>query len=231
MYRLLPLFLVLLYPGTTWSTTPSPAPLGDKEILAVLEEPFVYDSKDEMTLGKALRHIHETAKLEIFIDHRALKEVNVSVDSSVKFRLPFPLSLRDALDYLLKQHGLTWIVKNEMLTITTPKKAKGEWYSRTYYVGDLLQTTPPIKLPPTDPVDFAPIIDYIQTMVTPESWKEGGGSIQEYYPNLSLVIRQCEEEHDQIVELLSRLRKSKDLQIMFDCEVLTPTAGFKKGPV
>jgi len=231
MLRLLPfvLFAVLmLFPavrGLRCAT--SPALWANDEML---EEPFLCDFKEEISFQQALKHISETTKLSFFLDHPALRDVNVTSETRVKFRLPFPLPLRDALDYLAKQTGTAWGVKDGIVTITSPKKANGELFMRTYYVGDLLGAVPIPNDQGIQPqADFGPLMDYIQTMVAPESWKDGG-EIREYYPNLSLVVRQREEQHAEIAELLKRLRKYNDLQISFECEVLAASSGYKQTP-
>ncbi len=241
---------IVVHPRATVSMTTPPAlyaaklPVREREIYALLEEPFSCDFKEPITLGKALQHISKTTGIEIDVDHPALREIDVTTEKPVKFQLPFGLRLRDALDYLLKQHGLTWTINNEMLSITTPNRAQGEYYPKTYYVGDLLHAIP---IPPqkhdespnkaaapnfgaeTQRVDFTPLMDYIRTMVSPDSWKNGG-EIMEYYPNLSLVIKQRETEHADIVELLKRLRKMNGIQITFECKNLTSMASDPKTP-
>ncbi|MCL2743741.1 MAG: hypothetical protein FWE67_07815 [Planctomycetaceae bacterium] len=234
MYRLLlPLLLLVLCPGTTWSTNLLPSHLTQDEILATLDEPFTCDFKDEISLAEALSYIGKTTNIEIDVDNAALKELGITTKSPVKFRLPFPLPLRDALNYLVKQHGIDWNVVenntgNNVLLITSQQNSdrREPYRSEYYFVGDFLQTATP-TLPPKhgEPIasqpekDLAPLIDYIKIMIAPESWKDG--DIQGYFPNSSLVVRQREDVHEQIVKLLNRLRKIRDTQVMF--EFLTPT--------
>jgi len=208
-----------------------------------LDAPFACDFNAEIPLGEALQHVHKTTTIELFIDHPALREADITMKTPVKFRLPFLLPLRDVLDYLAKQTGTAWTVKEGMITITSPEKAKGEWLSKAYYVGDLLGV--PLATVPVVPIAGSPeaerlrerftgIIDYIQTMVAPESWENG--AISEYYPNLSLVVRQREEQHEEIAGLLQRIRKFKEIQVMFDAEApvqigyIVETAPFDSPP-
>jgi general secretion pathway protein D len=71
--------------------------------------------------------------------------------------------------------------------------------------------------------DFGAIIDLITETVEPESWDDWGGpgSISEFEGNLSLVIRQTEDVHNEIAELLQQLRKMQDLQITIEVRFIT----------
>lgn len=193
--RLLP--LLLLFATTVYAEGPGTAL--HCVSLAALDTPFSCDLKDEITFEKAVLLIQKSANVPIFV-------VSVSVETPVKFRLPFQVTHRDALDYLTKQVGLVWVYEDEMIKITTPEKAKGQLIFANYYVGDLLGT--PTNHPQDDQLHerFTAITDYIKTMVAPESWKDGYEDMMPYFPTRSLVVRQHKEEHAKIVELLNRLR-------------------------
>ena len=207
-----------------------PAQRAAMEIIEKLHEPFSYDSEKPIAFGAALKLVNEKTQIPIFIDWGALKEKNVDEKTLVKFRLPVTMPLKDALEYLLRQHDLVWVVKNEMLQITVKNKAS-DYVTKTYYVGDLLQLPanfkPGMHFDPaeTTKIPFGPLMDYILTMVAPETWKGDGtftdgniGEMMEYYPNLSLVVRQTEDVHAQIIELLKNLRQHVGVQIAFEAE-------------
>ena len=54
--------------------------------------------------------------------------------------------------------------------------------------------------------DYLPIVDLIKSTIDSENWGKDGISISPYVQNLSLVINQTPEVHDQIQELLVKLR-------------------------
>ena len=54
--------------------------------------------------------------------------------------------------------------------------------------------------------DFLPIVDLIQSTIDSESWGEDGKSISPYPQNLTLVICQTPAIHEQIRDLLAKLR-------------------------
>ena len=61
--------------------------------------------------------------------------------------------------------------------------------------------------------DFDTLIDLITSTVRPQTWSEmgGPGTITGFDTNLSLVISQTQEVHEEIADLLVQLRKSARL--------------------
>ncbi|MDR3111021.1 MAG: hypothetical protein LBU65_15230 [Planctomycetaceae bacterium] len=75
--------------------------------------------------------------------------------------------------------------------------------------------------------DFGQLIDLIMAVVDPTSWDENDEvNIMEYYNNLSLIIRQTEDAHAEIIELLNQLRKLHDLQITVEVRFITLNDNF-----
>ena len=91
--------------------------------------------------------------------------------------------------------------------------------------------------------DFQPLISLIKNSIAPGTWSddhspadlsggygqgaggggggaggapEGVGSIMPFYLNISLIIRQTSEVHDEIVDLLRQLRRLQDLQVSIE---------------
>lgn len=71
--------------------------------------------------------------------------------------------------------------------------------------------------------DFDSIKHLIVSTIEPESWDEAGGpgSMTQYEPTLSLVIRQTQKVHDEIRDLLQQLRRLQDLQVTVECRFIT----------
>lgn len=76
--------------------------------------------------------------------------------------------------------------------------------------------------------DFDKLIDLIKTTVKPETWDDGGGTgtISSFNVNLSLVVSQTQEVHEQIANLLEQLRRLQDLQITIECRFITLSDSF-----
>ncbi|REK17213.1 MAG: general secretion pathway protein GspD [Planctomycetota bacterium] len=71
--------------------------------------------------------------------------------------------------------------------------------------------------------DFDSLIELITTTVKPQTWDEvgGPGSISPFENNLSLVINQTEDVHEEIVDLLEQLRRNQDLQVTIEVRFIT----------
>ncbi len=76
--------------------------------------------------------------------------------------------------------------------------------------------------------DFDSLIELITTTVSPESWDEvgGPGSISGFETNLSLVVSQTQEVHEQLAELLTQLRRLQDLQVTIEVRFITLNDNF-----
>jgi general secretion pathway protein D len=76
--------------------------------------------------------------------------------------------------------------------------------------------------------DFGPIIDLITTTISPDSWDDvgGPGSISGFDTNLSLVVSQTQEVHEQIADLLEQLRRLQDLQVTIEVRFITLSDNF-----
>jgi len=71
--------------------------------------------------------------------------------------------------------------------------------------------------------DFESIKELITTTVNPPSWDAAGGSgsIREFENNLTLVISQTQDVHEEIVDLLEQLRRLQDLQVTIEVRFIT----------
>lgn len=280
-------------------------PETENEILQKLERPVTLNFDRPMQLEEVLKILSGQTGVDIIVDWAALRDVDITSDQLITIQLMKEIKLRSVLNVILEPYHLAYVVKNEMLNITSAAKAKGELYVKTYYVGDLImgmnmdhtrnpydlnsaldraiqtqsghaktrgvtggiplsnnnntkidpgvlasmgnsnlmaQTfagtmpgginsngingmgtgfgTPQTGTAGGSQADFGDIMDLIEAVVSPDSWDEGG-EMMEYYPNLSLVVRQTEEVHAEIVDLLAQLRKLNDLQIAVEVRYIT----------
>ena len=76
--------------------------------------------------------------------------------------------------------------------------------------------------------DFDSLIQLITATIQPESWDEvgGPGSVQPFETNLSLVVSQTQEVHEQIVDLLEQLRRMQDLQVTIEVRFIRLSDSF-----
>lgn len=76
--------------------------------------------------------------------------------------------------------------------------------------------------------DFHTLVDLITSVVEPDSWTEvgGHGSIKSNETTLSLVIRQTQQVHQEIIDLLEQLRRLQDLQITIEVRLINVSDRF-----
>ena len=71
-------------------------------------------------------------------------------------------------------------------------------------------------------LEFAPLVELIRASVATDTWgrENGPARIVTYPGNLSIVIRQTAEAHDEIADLLSALRKEHNLMVVADARIV-----------
>lgn len=92
----------------------------------------------ETPLQDAVDYLKDFHAIEIQLDQRALEDDGLGSDTPVTGTLK-GMSLDSALKLLLSKYGLTSIVHNGVLLITTPNAVAGMIELRVYDVGDLVQ--------------------------------------------------------------------------------------------
>ncbi|MGA2035469.1 MAG: hypothetical protein ABSG68_24740, partial [Thermoguttaceae bacterium] len=235
-------------------------------------------------------------------------------DQPITLELRQEVMLKSALDLILEPLRLSYVVKNEVLKITSEQKRAGQVYTVTYPVGDLVMPIPnfvaspnmglagaynngmaaigangggnmfngalstplsvvasregkggsgainpsllaqlsahqssgggsgaaggpapnlPLGLGPGglgggNQADFDSLIDLITSTVQPTTWDTvgGPGSIAPFETNLSLVVSQTQEVHEEIVDLLEQLRRMQDLQVTIEVRFITLNDSF-----
>jgi hypothetical protein len=147
--------------------------------------------------------------VEIQLDTKVLEEASIGIDTPVTRNL-HDTTLRSGLRLMLGALDLTYIIKDEVLLITTPDKASNELVTKIYPVGDLV--TP--RSGALGGKDFKPLIEAIRSTLAPTTWDEVGGpaSIVPLAQARSLIISHTDEVHDQVAHLLSGLRQARDAQ-------------------
>ena len=94
-------------------------------------------------LEEALNYLEDLHHIEIWVDRQALQDEGVATDQQVSLVMT-GISLRSALRLLLEPLGLTYLIEDEVLKITTQAKADEKLSTRVYPVADLVI---PIRIP------------------------------------------------------------------------------------
>ena len=177
-------------------------------IVRALEQPIDLEFV-ETPLADVVAYLQNTAKIPILVDRKAVDDVGVQTDTPVTIYLK-GLKLRSALNHMLHNLDLTWIVQDEVLLITTAEQAGATLQTRVYEVGDLVAARDE-QLRPYN--DFDQLIEMITSTVKPTSWDTvgGPGSIASFEAAgiTALVVSQTQQNHEEIDRLLADLRKIK----------------------
>jgi uncharacterized membrane protein YgcG len=91
----------------------------------------------ETPLKEAIQFIQDQHNVPIVIDAKTLTDAGLTIDTPVTKSLK-GITLRSALRLLLKDLDLTYVVRDEVLQITTPDKAAEQVTTKVYPVGDLV---------------------------------------------------------------------------------------------
>src|SRR5262249_38661697 len=134
--------------------------------------------------------------ISVYLDQEALDAEGISIDRPVTIKLQ-DVALKTALTLLLKQAHLTYVVKDDVLQITTEAEARGKLMTRTYPVADLIDADASallgVDVPPWIKLNKEEtLVSFITYNVLPRSWADVGGkaSIEFHSPTQSLVVNQ-----------------------------------------
>jgi general secretion pathway protein D len=259
-------------------------------------------------LSKVLDDIAKKCDVNLHLDPQGLAEEGVTTDTPVTIDLRNAIMLKSALNLILQPLHLSYVIKDEVLKITSEQMRDGQVYTVTYPVADLVipipnfvptsmglqsayqgamaniggfgggmsfgssQNTPMAVvasrdgkgagatlnpnmlaqmattpsggtpgLPKNAPVgagpgglgggaqaDFDSLIELITSTVRPTTWDDvgGPGSIAPFETNLSLVVSQTQEVHEELADLLEQLRRLQDLQVTIEVRFITLNDNF-----
>jgi len=260
---------------------------------------------DNAPLSQVLEYLAKLAEVNLHLDPQGLAEEGVTSETPVTINLSQEISLQSALNLILQPLHLSYVVKDEVLKITSEHMRNGEVFTQTYYVADLVVPIPnfvpssnmglagayhdgltsaynttagvmgssaaplavlaanggatgtrtmnnanimaqlttgngaatsssmpmgfgPGGLSGTSGADFDSLIELITSTIQPTTWSDvgGPGSIAGFETNLSLVVSQTQEVHEEIADLLEQLRRLQDLQVTIEVRFITLNDNF-----
>ena len=192
---------------------------GEKKIEQALHAPTQVEFV-ETPLQDVIDFLKDFHKIEIQIDTRALNEVGI--DHATPISRNFKgISLRSALRLLLGELNLTYVVRDEVLSITTPQQAAQMLSTRVYPIGDLaIASATPLSGGTSgyETSGYGPHVvrdesldNLIRTTVEPKSWNVSGGpgtlAVISLDSKRVIVVYQTYAVHRQITALLDSLRE------------------------
>jgi hypothetical protein len=152
------------------------------------------------TFKDVIEHLQQETGQPIVVDQQAMKEANVTYEAST-VTLKVSASTRSVLKKTLVELGLTYVIKDESIHITTPARARDMMSARVYAVDDLAGLVEFRFGPGTTPIALArqvnELMARIRTNILPETWEKGGGAGVIYFdqPTMMFVVRQSAEVH------------------------------------
>ena len=108
------------------------------------------DYKDT-PLKQILDDLQVTTGVNIVPDEPALNEAGISLDKPVTMKLE-GVALKSALNLLLHQVHLTYVIGDEVLKVTTEDQARGRMEVKTYQVLDLIMAVPDANANNANPI-------------------------------------------------------------------------------
>ncbi|MGA2033931.1 MAG: hypothetical protein ABSG68_16915 [Thermoguttaceae bacterium] len=116
----------------------------EKKIDEQLKSPTRMDFTDT-PLQDAMEWLGDFHGITIQLDKKAMEDVGIGSDTPVNKTLK-GISLRSALRLLLRELGLTYVIQDEVLLITTPETAEQKLTTKVYPVADLVLPIRPMSM-------------------------------------------------------------------------------------
>jgi general secretion pathway protein D len=254
---------------------------------------------DKAPLHEVMDYLSRVADVNMHLDRQGLAAAGVEPSTPVTISLQQDISLKSELQIILHELRLSYVIKDDVLKVTSSDLREEEVYTVTYDVADLVIPIPnfsptvnmglsgtiqeayrqaqfaggvagqaPVVVaasntggtnaklgenvlanlaqvgpggltagrPGTGPggleggnqPNFDTLIELIVSTIAPQTWEEvgGPGRITRFEHNLSLVISQTQETHDQISDLLNQLRRLQDLQVTIEVRFISLNDNF-----
>jgi hypothetical protein len=165
----------------------------EKALLDALDAPLTVEFR-QTRFDDAIEYMQTVMDLPIVVDTAGLAEAGTGMDSPVTLRLK-GANTRTVLRTMLSHMGLYFVVKEEVILVTSVQRAKDMMIARTYPIADLL-----IPRDQTEEVTARILIGIITASIDPSSWEVNGGKGTIVYikQNKSLVIKQSAEVHSML---------------------------------
>lgn len=143
-------------------------------------------------LEEATEILSELYKIPIVVDKRALEEIGLSLDTPVNVSL-MRVTLRSLLRRILPELDLTYMIKDQMLLITTVESAEQNLGIQMY------------RLPDNLVEKSVAVLTALQAAIVPDTWNTQGGPSSGTAIGHVLIISTTSDVHDQVTDFLNTL--------------------------
>jgi hypothetical protein len=158
----------------------------------------------EQPLKDVINQLQEEYNIPIQIDVRELETAAIGIDAPINVSL-HNISLKSGLKLLLDPLQLTYIIRDEVLIVTTQEGADKYLVTCVYNVQGLIDES--------DPKSMNSLIDAIERCVASDTWADisdkGVADAMPIKPGL-LVVSQTPAVQDEVRGLLMKIRKVRE---------------------
>ncbi|QEG25417.1 Bacterial type II and III secretion system protein [Gemmata obscuriglobus] len=116
------------------------------EIEMRLDKPVTAEFR-QTPLDQAIKNLQTLTGVPMWLDVNALQAEQISEVQPVNFDVGTALAAKNVLLCVLESAGLSYVIENDVVKITTTKKAKGRLYTKVFSVADLVTPVPNFALP------------------------------------------------------------------------------------
>jgi hypothetical protein len=116
------------------------------EIEMRLEKPIQIEFR-QTPLDQAIKNLQTLTGLPLWLDEQALRDERISEVQPTNFDVGTAIATKNVLACILEPIGLNYVIENDVVKITTTKKAKGRLYTKVFSVADLVTPVPNFALP------------------------------------------------------------------------------------
>jgi hypothetical protein len=178
----------------------------EKAIIKALNTPITVSFKDSR-FQDVIDYLSTLINQPILLDNAALEEAKITYETPITVKVK-GVTVRTLLRKILGDFGLAYMIKEQTLQVTSALKARETLITRSYNIGDIVDTGGLDSIRFGNPgiqaaqivQNVNAIIDLIQTSVDPDSWKKNGGNGTIVFNpgTMSLVIRNSAEVHSML---------------------------------
>lgn len=121
---------------------------GNERVIEMkLEKPLTLEFK-QASLREVIDKFADLAQINVVVDEPAIAADGLELEKTlVNEKISQPISLRNVMQVVLDKYRLQYVVENDVVQITTQKKAKGRMYTKVFSVMDLVTPIPDFALP------------------------------------------------------------------------------------
>lgn len=172
----------------------------EKTILAALSTPVTINFKGSR-FDDVIEYLQTLTGQPILVDPAAMKEAEITYETPVTLNAK-GITVRTALRKVLAELGLSYIIKEESIQVTTIQRVRETMSVRTYPVQDIvIVASHPGRVGFASPAEILKnvkeLMALIQNSVDSASWQENGGTgtIAFHAPSMSIIVKQTAEVH------------------------------------